>query len=267
MRKGIIIGIVSSFLLLTGITFAATILKVPGGGTGSATFGQGWLNSSGGTSALSASTSPTVNYITSTSTTATSTFAAGISFTRFNQTATSTGSAGINLTGGCFAVSGTCISSSGGTNLSLIYSSTTVGDIATSSFTSIPASSYYQVELDIPARTTSGCALQYNGDTAANYGFRFSGGDDGDSVNAITIDKSTNQGLWLTFFTNNVAARQKVFRTVGLTVAAGSTGGALRDTTGTWNNTSNQISSIQIGCGAATPSGTKLNIYGNSNGS
>lgn len=157
--------------------------------------------------------------------------------------------------------------SSSGTNLSLIYSSTTVSDIATSSFTSIPASSYYQVELDVPARTVSGCALQFNGDTAANYGFRFTGGDDGDGVNAITIDKSTTQGIWLTFFTNNVAARQKVFRATGMTVPTGTTGGAPREDTGTWNNTSNQISSIQIGCGAALPSGTRILIYGNSNGS
>lgn len=46
---------------------------VGNGGTGATTFGQGWINSSGGTSALSASTSPTVNYLTATST-ATSTF-------------------------------------------------------------------------------------------------------------------------------------------------------------------------------------------------
>ena len=41
--------------------------------------GQGWLHTAGGTNALSASTSPTVNYLTATSTTATSTFAGGMS--------------------------------------------------------------------------------------------------------------------------------------------------------------------------------------------
>jgi len=40
--------------------------------------GQGWLHTAGGTNALSASTSPTVNYLTATSTTATSTFAGGV---------------------------------------------------------------------------------------------------------------------------------------------------------------------------------------------
>ena len=54
---------------LSTITGTLTVAK---GGTGQTSFGQGWLNSDGTT--LSASTSPTVNYITATSTSATSTF-------------------------------------------------------------------------------------------------------------------------------------------------------------------------------------------------
>ncbi|MCR4325597.1 MAG: hypothetical protein NUV59_02210 [Patescibacteria group bacterium] len=54
------------------------VLTVARGGTGATSFTQGWLYSSGDGNALSASTSPTVNYITATSTTATSTFANGI---------------------------------------------------------------------------------------------------------------------------------------------------------------------------------------------
>lgn len=44
-----------------------TPVVVTNGGTGATTFGQGWINSSGGTGAISASTSPTVNYIVATS--------------------------------------------------------------------------------------------------------------------------------------------------------------------------------------------------------
>src|SRR3989344_5515180 len=58
-----------------GVLSLTSALTVPNGGTGAATFGQGWIFSNGGTGALSASTSPTVSYITATSTTATSTFA------------------------------------------------------------------------------------------------------------------------------------------------------------------------------------------------
>lgn len=107
-------------------------LPVSNGGTGAATFGQGWLESPGGTNIFISSTSPTVNYITSTSTTATSTFAAaitvgagqgtstfagGISAKNVNLTSTtasSTASNGFNLTAGCFAINGACVGGSGG---------------------------------------------------------------------------------------------------------------------------------------------------------
>ena len=62
----------------TGTLTLASALTVGNGGTGATSFGQGWLFSSGDGTALSASTSPTVNYITATSTTATSTFAHGV---------------------------------------------------------------------------------------------------------------------------------------------------------------------------------------------
>ena len=58
------------------ITDTTGTLTVARGGTGQTSFGQGWLNTDGTT--LSATTSPTVNYITATSTTATSTFAGGL---------------------------------------------------------------------------------------------------------------------------------------------------------------------------------------------
>ncbi|MDR3572118.1 MAG: hypothetical protein P4L81_08125, partial [Candidatus Pacebacteria bacterium] len=69
-----------------GATLLSGTLGVAHGGTGATTFGQGWLFSAGGTGALSASTSPTVNYLTATSTTATSTFAGGVTIngTAFN---------------------------------------------------------------------------------------------------------------------------------------------------------------------------------------
>lgn len=74
--------------------------------------GQGWLHTVGGANAITASTSPTVNYITSTST-ATSTFAGGIAANLLNITSTSASSTfanGINLNTGCFSIGGTCLS-------------------------------------------------------------------------------------------------------------------------------------------------------------
>ncbi len=75
-----------------GVLTLASALTVGNGGTGVTSFNQGWLSSPGDGAAITASTSPTVNYITATSTTATSTFAGGI-----------------NVTGGCIAMNGTCI--------------------------------------------------------------------------------------------------------------------------------------------------------------
>jgi hypothetical protein len=81
-----------------GVDLSDTLgtLVVVRGGTGATSFNQGWVFSFGNGNALSASTSPTVNYITATSTTATSTFANGI-----------------NITGGCFAKNGVCVGGGG----------------------------------------------------------------------------------------------------------------------------------------------------------
>ena len=49
-------------------------LVVASGGTGVATFSEGWLHSAGGTAALTSSTSPTINYFTATSILTASTF-------------------------------------------------------------------------------------------------------------------------------------------------------------------------------------------------
>ncbi|MEJ0053947.1 MAG: tail fiber domain-containing protein [bacterium] len=90
VQNGPAIVIATSTTAFNGITVGDTItgsgntltwkpswsgsLSVPGGGTGATSFGQGWIFSSGGTGALAASTSPTVNYLIATSTTAASIF-------------------------------------------------------------------------------------------------------------------------------------------------------------------------------------------------
>lgn len=74
---------VTGLPLTSGVTGT---LPVPNGGTNATSFGQGWINSSGGTSALSASTSPTVNYLFATSSTATSTFVGPVKLVNGNYT-------------------------------------------------------------------------------------------------------------------------------------------------------------------------------------
>ncbi|MCX6719208.1 MAG: hypothetical protein NTZ38_02425, partial [Candidatus Taylorbacteria bacterium] len=76
------------------------LVPVTNGGTGATTFNQGWIFSNGGTGVLSASTSPTVNYITATSTTATSTFAGGVTFAGIVGIGTSSPQATLGMQGG-----------------------------------------------------------------------------------------------------------------------------------------------------------------------
>ena len=71
-------GTATSSFNAAGALTLASALSVQSGGTGATSFGQGWLYSAGGSSALAASTSPTVNYLFATSTTATSTFSGGL---------------------------------------------------------------------------------------------------------------------------------------------------------------------------------------------
>ncbi|MDP3646313.1 MAG: tail fiber domain-containing protein [bacterium] len=125
----------------TGVVSGTTTLATNFGGTGASTFGQGWMYSNGGTSALAASTSPTVNYLVATSTTATSTFAWGIQANALNITgtsATSTFARGVDLAGGCFSILGTCVGggqSISGTIGQLAYFSGTNTQSATSTLT------------------------------------------------------------------------------------------------------------------------------------
>ena len=61
------------------IPYASSTALTVSGSTYLTGLGQGWIHTTGGVNALSASTSPTVNYLTATSTSATSTFAGGMS--------------------------------------------------------------------------------------------------------------------------------------------------------------------------------------------
>lgn len=73
MNKYIKIAVIILALVIGTSVYAASVFTVPQGGTGAATFNQGWIYSPGGTNAVAGSSSPTVNYITATSSTIAST--------------------------------------------------------------------------------------------------------------------------------------------------------------------------------------------------
>ena len=121
---------VPTWLATSTLSTITGTLAVTKGGTGQTSFGQGWLNSDG--SALSASTSPTVNYLTATST-ATSTFAGSLALTEANATSTFAG--GLDLSDGCFAIDGTCFSGGSGTVTSIATTFPILGGIITTTGT------------------------------------------------------------------------------------------------------------------------------------
>ena len=69
-----VLGALGGCVSINNAFWSGAQLTVGNGGTGATTFGQGWIHSSGGTTALTSSTSPTVNYVVATSTTIASVF-------------------------------------------------------------------------------------------------------------------------------------------------------------------------------------------------
>lgn len=102
--------IISTFV--GSVVYAVTLLSVPQGGTGSGSFST-YPIVGNGLNALSASSTLWLVSVNATSTTATSTFAFGVKAAQFDATTgTSTGK-GWDLSGGCFAINGTCLSAGG----------------------------------------------------------------------------------------------------------------------------------------------------------
>jgi hypothetical protein len=100
-------------------------LGVANGGTGSATFSQGWLSANGTT--ITSSTSPTVNYVTATSTTQASTlpYASSTSLTISGSTYLGSITGPLQAIGGLVSATSTIQALYGGTGLS----SYSIGDI------------------------------------------------------------------------------------------------------------------------------------------
>ena len=204
--------------------------------------------------------------------TGTTTFSGGIEsgtkiaapyFNATSTNATSTFQGGIRSS--CFSTDGTnCI---GG--FEQIYASTTVGAIATSTFTSIPARTILRVVLDIPTRSACSPTMQFNGDTTGIYSSVFYAGyasqQSQSAKGALAMGTLGDTGATTMYFDiNNIAAKAKAYSYTGQVHSDTAVGSTLSGG-GVWNNTSAQITSIQVGCGSALPTATKITIFGSAN--
>lgn len=148
------------------LTQTTGTLSVSRGGTGQTSFGQGWLNSNGTT--ISASTSPTVPYITATSTVATSTLPnAKITRLEINgESITDLTGSGLSIVDGAL----TATSESASTTLDNIFINVTdygaVGDGVTDS--TVALSNAYSVQQNA---STTGCMILPPGEFVTSLGF------------------------------------------------------------------------------------------------
>lgn len=136
MKRIISIILATVAISLVGtMVYAVTLLTVPQGGTGAGSFSN-YPIVGNGLNALSASSTLWVVGINATSTTATSTFAFGVNAAQFDATTgTSTGK-GWDLSGGCFAINGTCLGAGGsGTVTSIATTWPMIGGIITTTGT------------------------------------------------------------------------------------------------------------------------------------
>ncbi|MEK7505607.1 MAG: hypothetical protein AAB597_01785, partial [Patescibacteria group bacterium] len=125
-------GNITSTGAITSVSLSLTsALPVSSGGTGAANIGASQLLSTNSSGNIVSTSTPTAAVFNATSTSATSTFAGGLQAGALNITstsATSTFSRGIDLSGGCFAINGTCIGGGGsGTVTSVDASGGTTG--------------------------------------------------------------------------------------------------------------------------------------------
>lgn len=152
----------------------------------------------------------------------------------------------------------------------LLFSTTTTGILASTTIPNLPAATDLKLVIDTGTVTGVGLlSIQFNGDTAANYNWRtvdnftptiVNGA--GSVIRPMVAFNDNTVGFVVQANITNIASRLKTI--TGLEVEE-NTGAVIGGSFwGNWTNTSNQISSITIGCGGGTgcPVGMQIRIYG-----
>lgn len=148
---------------------------------------------------------------------------------------------------------------------------TLTGTSDTITVSGLPAMKYIKIYATLIPSGAINARLQFNNDTAANYGRRVSdaGGADTTAVSAtsVTLMSDSNAVLKYLFIECiNIAAQEKIlsFYSGGLSTAGAGTAPSRSEGFGKWANTSAQISRVDIANSAAGDyaSGSEVIVYG-----
>lgn len=156
---------------------------------------------------------------------------------------------------------------------SLLIATTSTAAMATTTV-SFAAATDLRVVFSMPSIDSGGTiAMQFNSDTGNNYSWNVSqnanatswtnGYNSGISAMVLTLPDATKHP-YITMNIINIASGEKQYTTT-ISASTGTNAGSYTVGNGSWNNTSQQITSIQIGCVSTCPVGTRIAVYGSTN--
>lgn len=164
-------------------------------------------------------------------------------------TATSTFAGGLNLTGGCLAISGSCVGSGNWELLGQVESAVSTSSVG---IAGLPARQFLKVVMHSGGtNSTASYYMRFNNDSAANYGYlRAENGGSGSGVgntNQIELTaNSTTTPVLSNMFITNISDERKIVEYDSIMEGSGVEMITYIDGGGLWNNTSAQISQITV---------------------
>lgn len=156
----------------------------------------------------------------------------------------------------------------------IVASTTLTSAVASTTLTFLySGSSLLHFEVDMPASgSNTSLAFQFNGDTGANYAFKWANANStsfvsGSSKTAISMGAkaATGIGYRAEFFVNNVPTRTKEFMFTNMETAEAANAPDIFNGVAVWNNTTSRITSVTVGASGNLPIGTRITVMGTRN--
>lgn len=158
-----------------------------------------------------------------------------------------------------------------------LLSSTTTVNAMTAATSTFAAVTNLRVFIYLQGNSSAASAMyvNFNGDGGSgsggttNYGYQFSGYTSvtASAAPGINLTTGTTSPARIELGISNIAASRKFVQFTNLFTNSGSNAPQRLDGSGVWNNTANQITSLNIGetGGATITSGTRIDVYGSRN--